>query len=46
MTVSKVGLSFRINSNPDDPMNITLSGVANTNGSRNWEGDPNMMQAQ
>ena len=43
---SKVGLSFRINSDPDEPMNITFSGVANTNGSRNWEGDPNTMNPQ
>ena len=34
---SKVGLSLRIDSDPDGLMNITLGGVANTNGSRNWE---------
>ncbi len=34
---SKVGLLFRINSDPDGLMNITISGVANANGSRNWE---------
>lgn len=34
---SKLGLSFRINNNPDDFMYVTLSGVANTNSSRNWE---------
>lgn len=40
----KVGLSFRINESPDDFMYITLGGVASTNGSRNWEGDPNTMK--
>jgi hypothetical protein len=34
---TKLGLSFRINNSPDDFMYITLGGVANTNGSRNWE---------
>jgi hypothetical protein len=34
---SKIGLSFSINSKPDDLMYIRFSGVANTNGSRNWE---------
>lgn len=33
----KVNFSLRINQNPDDFMSITLSGVASTNGSRNWE---------
>jgi hypothetical protein len=33
----KVSFSFRINQNPDDVMNVTFSGVASTNGSRNWE---------
>lgn len=42
---SKVNLSFRLNENPDGFMNITLSGVANTNSSRSWEGDPNTMAA-
>ena len=37
---SKFGLSFRINENPDDFMYVTLSGVASTNGSRNWEVTP------
>jgi hypothetical protein len=41
---SKLGLSFRINQQPEQPMYITLSGVANTNRSRNWEGDPNTMK--
>ena len=38
---SKLRLVFRINENPEDFMSISFSGVANTNGSRNWEGDPN-----
>jgi len=40
----KVNLSFRINENPDDFISVTFSGVASTNGSRNWEGDPNTMK--
>jgi hypothetical protein len=42
---SKLGLSFRINRTTNDFMYITLSGVASTNGSRNWEGDGNTMKA-
>jgi hypothetical protein len=34
---SKLGLAFRINDDPSDFIYITFSGVANTNGSRNWE---------
>jgi hypothetical protein len=34
---SKVHLLFGINDTPDGFMNITFNGVANTNGSRNWE---------
>jgi hypothetical protein len=34
---SKVHVLFGINANPDDFMNITFTGVANTNASRNWE---------
>ncbi len=34
---SKLGLSFRINNTPDRIMYLSFSGVANTNGSRNWE---------
>jgi hypothetical protein len=41
----KLGLSFRINRMPDDFMYITFSGIASTNGSRNWEGDANTMQS-
>ena len=40
---SKVNLSFRINTDPNGLMYITFGGVANANGSRNWEGDPNTM---
>ena len=34
---SKVHLLFGINTRPDGFMNVTFDGVANTNGSRNWE---------
>lgn len=34
---SKLGLSLRINNTPDGLMYITFTGVANTNGSGNWE---------
>lgn len=34
---SKLGLSFGINRTPDGLMDITFSGVANPNSSRNWE---------
>jgi hypothetical protein len=34
---SKVKLSFNINDAPDGLMSVTFNGVANTNGSRNWE---------
>lgn len=34
---SKFGVYFRINQNPDESMNINFAGIANTNGSRNWE---------
>jgi len=43
---SKVHLLFGINNNPDGFMNITFSGVANTNGSRNWEDESNSMKSQ
>jgi hypothetical protein len=39
----KVGLSFDINDAPDEPMTATFRGIANTNHSRNWEGDPNTL---
>jgi hypothetical protein len=42
---SKVGLSFNINNAADGLMSVTFSGVANANGSRNWEGDGNTMKA-
>ena len=42
---SKVGLSFDINDAPDGLMSATFRGIANSNHSRNWEGDPNTMNA-
>jgi hypothetical protein len=42
---AKVNFSFRINQNPDDLMYVSFRGVANANGSRNWEGDPNTMRS-
>ena len=44
-TYSKVLFSFTINQDPDGFMYASFRGVANTNGSRNWEGDPNTMNA-
>ena len=41
----KLGLSFHINSEPDGFMNVVFGGVLNTNGSRNWEDDPDTMKA-
>ena len=41
---SKLGLSFDINETPDGLMNVKFRGVANTNASRNWEGDPNTLK--
>jgi hypothetical protein len=38
---SKLAFTFSINQQPDDYMWVELRGVANANGSRNWEGDPN-----
>jgi hypothetical protein len=35
---TKVGVTVGINKSPDGPMSIAFNGVANTNGSRNWEG--------
>jgi hypothetical protein len=43
---AKIGLSFNINDDPDGLMNFGFRGVANTNSSRNWEGDPNTMKPQ
>lgn len=37
---TKLSLKVDINRNPDAPADVTLYGVANTNGSCNWEGDP------
>lgn len=36
---SKLRISFSINQDPNEPMDISFSGIANTNWSRNWEGD-------
>jgi hypothetical protein len=41
---TKLNLKIGINSDPDDPVTIELHGIANTNGSCNWEGDPNTFQ--
>ena len=43
---SKVRLSFTINYKPEGFMGVSFQGVANTNGSRNWEGDPNTLIPQ
>jgi hypothetical protein len=40
---AKIRFSFRINRLPDSLMYIEFKGIANTNNSRNWEGDPNTM---
>jgi hypothetical protein len=42
----KLSIGFRINENPDDFMYVRFGGVANTNGSRNLEGDPNTLKPQ
>ena len=34
---SKVFLTMMINSNPDEPLLLTIRGAANSNSSRNWE---------
>jgi hypothetical protein len=34
---SKLHLMFQVNDNPDGNINVAFNGVANTNGSRNWE---------
>ena len=36
---TKLNLKVGINYNPDDPVTIELHGIANTNGSCNWEGE-------
>lgn len=38
---AKVQVSFGINESPDDLMCVEFKGLANTNSSRNWEGDSN-----
>ena len=43
---SKLRVSFRINEETDGFMYVAFRGVANGNGSRNWEGDPNTYKPQ
>jgi hypothetical protein len=43
---SKLGLSVRINDDPNGVLYVRFSGFASTNGSRNWEGDPNTFKSQ
>lgn len=43
---TKLNLKVGINYNPDDPLTIELHGIANTNGSCNWEGDPETFQSE
>jgi hypothetical protein len=43
---SKVLISFEINENVSDPISLRFRGIANTNSSRNWEGDPNTAKLQ
>lgn len=38
---SKLGISFRFQAGPDGNLTFYCNGVASTNGSHNWEGDPN-----
>ena len=38
---AKLRVSFGINEEPEGLMYVEFTGVANTNGSRNWEGDGN-----
>jgi hypothetical protein len=42
---SKLFVSININENPADPASVAFRGVANANSSRNWEGDPDTMNA-
>lgn len=41
---SKLGMSFSINRDPGDFIEVKFVGISNTNGSRNWEGDPNTLK--
>jgi len=41
---TKLSLKVAINLNPTEPAEVMLSGVANTNGSCNWEGDPGTLK--
>jgi hypothetical protein len=42
---SKFYLNFGINDDPNEPLWFQFKGVANANGSRNWEGAPDTMAA-
>jgi hypothetical protein len=41
---TKLSLKVSPGLNPDDPAVLELSGISNTNGSCNWEGDPALKQ--
>jgi hypothetical protein len=41
---TKLALNVSINLNPDDPLDLVLYGISNTNGSCNWEGDPSTLK--
>jgi hypothetical protein len=43
---SKLGVSVMINETANDFMYVEFTGIANTNSSRNWEGDSNMYKLQ
>jgi hypothetical protein len=43
---SKVNFGISINQDPDDYVWVEFHGIANTNSSRNWEGDANTLKPQ
>jgi len=43
---TKLSLKVAINLNPDDPVELVLSGISNTNGSCNWEADSSAPEQQ
>jgi hypothetical protein len=43
---TKLSLKIGINLNPNDPVDLAIYGVANTNGSCNWEGDPGISKQE
>jgi hypothetical protein len=43
---TKLNLKVGINLNPKDPVELALYGIANTNGSCNWEGDPGTLKQE